>query len=253
MTEPITLRLNPALDVEAHAAAYARDGHVQIPDVFEEEVALYLTDLLERTIDWDLVYLDAQMRGISLTRAQQAAMGQQELQRVMGELRQRAGRALGLLYLGYNMVPAYLSGRDPGHPIHRVTEFVNSPEFRDFGARVTGQPGVKKADAQATLYRPGDFIGLHDDTGWESGNRLSAYTLGFTRDWRSDWGGQLLLHDERGDVERGLLPRWNALTFFRVPRLHSVAPVAAYAQWARISIVGWLRDDEAAGAPVKRG
>jgi len=30
---------------------------------------------------------------------------------------------------------------------------------------------------------------------------------------------------------------------FRVPQLHSVAPVAPYAQGARLSIVGWFRRD----------
>jgi SM-20-related protein len=241
--QEMILRLNPALDPQAHADAYARDGYVQIPDVFEPEVADALGRLLETGIDWDLVYLDAEQRGVTLTRANIAAMGREALRERLVDLNKRAGAGLGLLYSGYGMITSYKEGRDPGHPIHQVTEFINSPEFLDFGAAVTGQPQVRKADAQATFYRPGDYIGLHDDTGWESGHRLTAYTLGFTRRWRSDWGGQLIFHDDRGDIERGFTPRWNTLTFFKVPRLHSVAPVAAYAQAPRVSIVGWLRDD----------
>jgi len=39
MANDLQLRLNPALDVEAYAAVYRRDRPVQIPDVFEPEVA----------------------------------------------------------------------------------------------------------------------------------------------------------------------------------------------------------------------
>ena len=71
-------------------------------------------------------------------------------------------------------------------------------------------------------------------------DRLVAYTIGFSRPWRADWGGQLLLHDEYGDVERGFAPAFNTLTMFRVPRVHSVAPVAPYAGAPRFSVTGWL-------------
>lgn len=241
--QELVLRLNPALKPEAFAEAYARDGVVQVPDVFEPQVAEALARVLESSIDWDLVYLDAEQKGITLTRGDIAALGREGLRDRLADLQKRAGSGLGLLYSGYGMITAYKDGRDPGHPIHQVTEFINSPEFLEFGAAVTDQPQVRKADAQATFYRPGDYIGLHDDTGWESGHRLSAYTLGFTRRWRGDWGGQLMFHDDKGDIESGFLPRWNTLTLFKVPRLHSVAPVAAYAQVPRVSIVGWLRDD----------
>ncbi|HRE43544.1 MAG TPA: 2OG-Fe(II) oxygenase family protein [Terricaulis sp.] len=143
------------------------------------------------------------------------------------------------------MTDALLKGRDLGHPLHELTGFIHGPDFLRFAVAVTGAESAVRAEAQASYYNPGDFIGLHDDTSREAGNRLVAYTLGFTRRWRSDWGGQLLFHDGKGDVERGLVPRWNTLTLFGVPRLHSVAPVAAYAGAPRISVVGWLRDDPA--------
>lgn len=238
------LRINPALKAADYAVAYKRDGIVQIPDIFEPASAEAVTQMLEQQMDWDIVYLDEHFRGQNLTRADIQAMGREGLRDILLGLQQRAGENLGLLYSGYAMITAIRTGRDPGHPIHDLTRFICNPGFLDFGAAVTRQPAVRRADAQATYYRPGDYIGLHDDTGWETGNRLTAYTLGFTRKWRSDWGGQLLFHDDRGDVSRGFVPRWNTLTLFKVPRLHSVAPVAPYARSPRISIVGWLRDDE---------
>lgn len=237
------LRINPALNPADYADAYARDGYVQIPDLFDPDTADALTVMLEQGMEWDLVYLDAQFRGQNLTPADMQALGRDGLRQILVDLQRRAGQSLGLQYSGYAMITAARKGRHPGHPIHELTRFICSPPFLEFGAAVTRQPQVRRADAQATYYRPGDFIGLHDDTGWETGTRLTAYTLGFTRSWRSDWGGQLLFHDDRGDISRGFAPRWNTLTLFRVPRLHSVAPVAPYAQAPRISIVGWLRDD----------
>ena len=248
MTDELVLRLNPALDPERYVADFARDGYVQIFDLFEPDVVEYFTEVLERAMQWDLVYLEEQLRGVNLTRAQQQALGPQKMQEILTGLRDRSGSSLGLIYLGYAMITARRDNRDPGHPIHHLTDFICSPAFLEFGAKIIGRSDVRRADAQATLYRPGDFIGLHDDTGWETGTRLAAYTLGFTRQWRSDWGGQLLMHDDRGDVSRGFVPRWNALTLFNVPRLHSVAPVAPYARRPRISVVGWLRDDSPAPA-----
>jgi SM-20-related protein len=55
-----------------------------------------------------------------------------------------------------------------------------------------------------------------------------------------------LFHDQDGHVTRGLSPSFNGLTLFTVPRVHSVAPVAAYAAAPRLSIVGWGRSDPGA-------
>lgn len=237
----LALRLNPAIDVEAATRAYARDGFVQIPDMFEPEIAEALATLLESGLDWDLAFEGEDGRPAVLTRAQIAAAGEPVLRERLKAMLARAGGQYGFMYLSYPLISAYLAGRDPGHAIHGLTEWLNQ-EFVRFGASVTGQPQVVKADGQATRYRPGDFIGLHNDVGSEISDRLTAYTLGLTREWRPDWGGQLLFHDDAGDVTRGHAPRWNTLTLFRVPQLHSVAPVAAYARGTRLSVVGWLRD-----------
>lgn len=138
------------------------------------------------------------------------------------------------------MIAAYTGRRHPGHPIHQVTEALNSEAFLELGRKLTGDRSIRRSDVQASFYRPGDFLNLHDDTG---PGRAAAFTIGLSRGWRPDWGGQLLFHDADGDVVRGFAPRFNALTVFRVPRAHSVAPVAGYAQAPRLSVVGWWRTD----------
>jgi len=103
---------------------------------------------------------------------------------------------------------------------------------------VTGLNDIAFADAQATLYRPGDFLTTHDDkTGGHK--RRAAYVLNMTPGWCPDWGGILQFFDERGNVSQGFVPAFNALNVFRVPAEHAVSQVALFGGF-RYSVTGWL-------------
>lgn len=235
------IRFNPAIDLTAAARTFRETGMVQIPDVLAPESAEHLLRLAETAIDWDLAFQGEDGRPAVLSRSEIAALGEDSLRRRLTAMMQTAGEGYGFLYLAYPLITAYLAGRDPGHPVHALTEFLNA-DFLELGRQVTGRMDIVKADGQLTRYRPGDFIGLHNDIGSEKSDRLIAYTFGLTRRWRPDWGGQLLFHDRSGDVIHGHAPRWNTLTLFTVPQDHSVAPVSAYARAPRLSVVGWLRN-----------
>jgi SM-20-related protein len=101
-------------------------------------------------------------------------------------------------------------------------------------------PRIDYADGQGTRYLPGHFLNGHDDA-VDGKNRLAAYVLGLTPVWRTEWGGLLLIHEGDGDVERGLMPRFNAIILFAVPRWHSVSPVSDFAGASRYSVTGCLR------------
>ena len=145
------------------------------------------------------------------------------------------------LYRQYPMVDAYLQQWDPGHPLDLLLEHINDQPLMDLVRAVTAIPDLRKADAQATLYAPGDFLSSHDDSKAGEGRRI-AYVLGFASDWRIDWGGYLLFHDEEGDVVAGFKPRFNALNLFEVPQRHSVSYVPPFAPAGRLAITGWFRD-----------
>lgn len=239
MNPPI--RLNPKLDPRAFADGYARDGMVQIADFLTTESADWLTQSLDRETPWGLsVWGDG--RGEHLSPKAMADAGYEALGQKVQAALAAARDGFSFVYLAYSIIPAYLAGQDMGHATHALLEFMNSPAFIDFARAVSGEASLVKIDAQATWYRPGDFLTQHDDTGPDA-ERRAAYTLGLTRDWRADWGGQLLFHDAAGDVLRGFKPGYNVWTLFRTPQWHSVAPVAAYAGAKRLSITGWLRDD----------
>jgi Rps23 Pro-64 3,4-dihydroxylase Tpa1-like proline 4-hydroxylase len=129
---------------------------------------------------------------------------------------------------------------DPS-PVARLVEFLNSPVFLEFARRLTGQPDIVRADAQATRYRPGDFLTQHDDFD-KTGRKLrrAAYVFNLTPRWQPDWGGQLQFIGPDGHVAEAWVPRFNALNVFAVPQPHSVSIVSPFAAGARYSVTGWL-------------
>lgn len=237
------LSLNPALDVEELARTYAAAGRLQIAGFLSPDSAEWLATALETQTPWSFTYWGDDQQPHYVPLASIRAMSPQALQDLTTGLMDRSGQQYGFAYLNYRMITAYVAGQDVGHPLHTLTEFLNSPAFLQFARTIVGDADVRKVDGQATLFRPGDFLCRHDDSSVAGVDRVAAYTLGFTRRWRSDWGGQLAFHDEQGDIERALTPRWNTLTLFKVPVSHSVIPVAPYARAPRISVVGWLRKD----------
>ncbi len=237
MTE---IRLRHGLDLRPFAEAYARHGWVQVPNVLEPEAAQALAQALLKATPWGLSLPGEAGSGQWIAPGEIEKLGREGMTRLVSDALTRARSGFSFSYLAYPIIEALLAGREPDHPTHRLVELMNGREWLDFAEALTGET-LTKIDAQATLYRPGDFLTLHDDTG--VGERRAAYTLGLTKDWRPDWGGQLLFHDPEGEIIRGLTPRFNMLTVFRTPQWHSVAPVAPYAGEPRLSITGWMRDD----------
>ena len=240
----IFLEVNPDLDAQAFTQAYERDGFVQVPNLMTAASADYIAGILEQHVRWRLT-ISQDSTGETSTPLDQenipAANRPFIEARLKGALEGAREGLGGYVYLSYPMITAYVEKWEPTHPIHIMVELINSPDFLALVRTITGRPDIIKADALATLYRPGDFLTQHDDS--RGLGRVAAYTLGFTRTWRPDWGGQLLFHDDDGGIRRGFAPAFNTLTLFKVPQSHSVAPVAPYAGAPRVSIVGWARND----------
>lgn len=247
----LPLRLNDMLDPELFAAEYAAYGLVQIPNVLPDDVAQSVFEMLRTQVKWRLVIPQpgegpgAPDQIMYLGPEDMQAMGQQAVRQLIGEAEQRASRNYGFLYNVYPMIEAKAKGWDEGHPIHTLTDFVNSPEFLDFGARVIGYNGaLAKAEAQATFYGRGNYLTRHIDEGFNQ-ERRAAYTFGFSPHWEPDWGGLLAFIDDNMDIERAFIPRFNTLTFFDGRKIHSVTPVANFAAGPRLQVTGWLLDDRA--------
>jgi len=240
------LRLNRDFDLDALAKIYATDNLVQIPEVFEPDTAAHIEQTI-LSLPWRLICQDDSRANMLLTPEQLQAMSVEEQRALEAGIRRRAAENFGYTYLTYPMIEAWVAGWNPGHPIHAVTQFLNSQAFIALARTIINCAEVVKIDAQVSNFQPGNFLTRHVDDGLKR-ERRAAYTIGFTRRWEPDWGGLLMFIDEKMDVSRALLPRFNTLTVFDGLRLHNVSPVSAFAPAPRLSIVGWFRDDP----PVKK-
>ena len=233
--------LNPSLDRAALAARFAQDRRVQIRDVLTPEAAATIHDVLARGTPWGLAWKGegqpADVHSDALARLQ-PQQRQEMSQSIMQAMR---NRRYGFAYNRYPMLNAYLERWAPDGAHDMLLEHINDQPLLDLVRQVTGFDDLLKADAQATLYAPGQFLGLHNDSHVAEGWRV-AYVLNFTRDWHEDWGGYLLFYDEDGDVVAGYKPRFNALNLFAVPQRHSVTYVPPFSPVGRFAITGWFRN-----------
>lgn len=237
------LDLNPRLDRRALAAAFARTGRVQIRDVLTEETARNLHAVVGRQTRWGLAWHAGEDGPHNVPQSELQKMpqaGQAAIQRKLTAAMR--GRDYAFLYAQYPMVFAYLQGWAPGGPHEAVVELINDEPLLALVRDVTKLRDLIKADAQATLYGPGHFLGLHDDSHVAEGWRV-AYVLNLcAEDWRPEWGGYLNFYDDDGDIVQGFKPRFNALNLFRVPQRHGVSYVPPFAPQARFAITGWFRN-----------
>ena len=228
--------LSPGLDPAAFAAVFARDGHVQIPEILTAVSAHAIQRLLAEETDYRLLFNTPRgPRALQAEIAKNPEMRQKFLHDLHGDAR-------GNFQFLYDGAPLSddggpYRGTHPG--LAAVTQFLQGPDFLELARAVTGMPAIATADAQATRYGPGQFLNIHDDS-HPGGRRLAAYVLNLTPQWRPDWGGLLLFHGAAGAVTGGYAPAFNALNIFRVPRLHAVSMVAPFAGALRHSITGWL-------------
>ena len=236
-------RINPSLDRAALAAAFARDGVVQVRDVLTPEAASNILEVLTRDTPWGLAWQAGPEGPVALRAADLKQLAPAEAQRI-GASTDAAirGGDYAFRFAQYPMLEAYLGRWSPGSPHELLLEHLNDAPFLDLVRHVAAIPELVKADAQATLYAPGHFLAQHDDSHVGQGWRV-AYVLNLCAvEWRADWGGYLQFFDEAGDVVRAFRPRFNALNLFLVPRAHAVSLVAPFAPEARFAITGWLRD-----------
>jgi SM-20-related protein len=238
---PAPITFASGLQPEPAAAEFASRGRVRIRNVLDAASATRLHRCLLGEVPWRLVYHDG-TRNVVVEADEFQKLepaGQRDLmQRVLAGARER----FQYLYNSYPMVTAYLNRQDPHLFLHRVLEWLNEAATLETVRQISGISSLKKADAQATLYRPGHFLTLHDDGGTGNEMRRVAYVLNMTEDWRADWGGQLQFMTADGEVEESWIPGFNTLALFRVPMKHAVSYVAPYATRPRLAVTGWFRD-----------
>ena len=230
--------INNLLDPAPWRAKLLREGRVQVADYLQDSAAERLHQCLSHEVQWTLALRDAEGPR-TLSAPEYAAFSAQQRTALFNEIAQSArGNQYRFAYDTYMMVRAYLEHRDDGLLLNKVLEFFNSPDYIAWMQALTGDARIRRVSAQATRYRPGQFLRYHTDADSTEG-RLYAYVLNLGREWEADWGGLLQFIDESGAVTDTYLPRWNSLSLFRVPAGHAVSMVMPWAGADRLAITGW--------------
>jgi len=235
----VTLRLSPALDVPALRAAFAARRRLHIPGVLDPDSAGALVAAMEAFDGWKVsVSAGGECFELPLSGRLAAEPGKQ----AWIDAARVDGTDARMQYIFDTRRLDMELDHSPRDAVSAVLAFLNGPDFLAFVRAVTGDDRIDFADAQATRYRPGHVLTGHDDAA-EGKNRLYAYVLNLTRDWRADWGGVLAFEGTDGHIGEGFAPAFNALNLFAVPMRHAVTQVASFAPRDRLSITGWLRSN----------
>ena len=239
MSSDPVVRLSPNLDRRAIAAVYARYGRAHIASIFPPDVAERVHRALVAETPWARV-VGGEQRHFDIGPGGWESVSAAKRAEIEQAVHSLGRNGFAYFYENFTIADHHEAGRHLDSYLMRVYEFLNSEPFLEFACAVTGEPSIAFADAQATCYRPGDFLTAHDDN-VEGKHRRSAYVLNFTPTWRPEWGGLLQFLDRDGHVAEGYTPAFNALNLLRVPQPHVVSYVSPLADGARYSITGWLR------------
>jgi len=244
VSEPIPLfQLNPGIDVKRAATEFATTGRVQIKDFLTLPAAQTIHRVLSRETPWGLAWRASDEGPHRLRRQEVAALGPERWKAMSQSIAEAMHRRdYAFIYGQYNLLDAHRDAWGEHEALELLIEHINDEPLLELVRKVTGIAELRKADGQATLYAPNQFLALHDDSHVAEGWQV-AYVMNFcAEDWRPDWGGYLIFYDEDGDVIAGFKPRFNALNMFKVPQLHNVTYVPPFAPVGRFAITGWFRD-----------
>lgn len=232
-----TYRINSRLDAHALSQRFAEAGRLQIEDFLEAPDAKELAQSLE-DLDWRLV-LNSGTRHVDIPNAQLLAMEPTRQAAIREEVRKNATHGFQYIYENYPVADIADAGQLDHRELKAIYDTMNSDVVRAFLRQVTCE-ATDFCDMQATRYSAGHFLTIHtDDAGAK--NRKLAYVLSLTDNWSPTWGGQLQFLDNRRNVTRSYVPRFNALSVFKVPASHHVSQVSSFAQGGRVSLTGWFR------------
>ena len=235
----LTLSLDPAPNRAGAINSFTTTGRAHVPSILTDASAKNLHTAITDLEHWNAIF-DRDGQNVDLNDSALSILTDVQKTALLGHLSQTAATGFQYFFANIPLYDAYHSGREIDPRLTAIYEFINGEAFLNQCRALTGMNGITFADAQLTRYGPGQFLTRHNDD-VDGKNRLAAYVLNLTPDWRTEWGGTLEFYDAAGNVVQGFTPTFNALNLFRVPQSHAVTYVTPFAQGYRYAITGWLR------------
>ena len=233
-----TLTLAQRSDLSDLRSTFTQNRRVQIPHLLLDESALKIYRTLEKQSSWNLAWnYNGQHKDMDYGGVQ--AWTDSEKQQLDALIHEQAAHQFQYRYAAIPIYDIYQQNLMPNHFFNQIYEFVNSNAVLELARKVTGFNDIKFADIQATRYSKGHFLTMHDDA-VEGKNRLAAYVINLTPNWKVDWGGALIFPNSDSGAA-AWFPEFNVLNLFAVPQKHAVSVVSPFAPTDRYSLTGWFR------------
>jgi SM-20-related protein len=239
MAMPELFAFDPTLPTKQIAALYQSKNRIHVPGILENASAALIFDHLKQRGDWHHVFNTGD-KVFDVEASTMANMATEERKALESTILSSATEGFQYRYDAIRVSDDVSDRAARASVLDQFADFLSTPEALTWFRTVTGFENINFADAQATAYNGGDFLTGHDDA--VSGkDRLAAFVFNFTPQWRAEWGGLLMFHNEDGHIDEAFVPCWNAVNIFTVPQMHSVSWVVPNAPMPRLSITGWLR------------
>lgn len=240
----IAFELAPRDDIAELAAIFDRTGVVSVPNLLSPDAAASLFAMLRSREDWKQSIASGQSL-VELDRTTRASMSAEQHAQLDTAVYAGARDHFQFRYETLRVPDDDAARAQSSDPLAEFARWWSTGVARDLLRQITGSPDIAFADVQATAYSPGDFLTGHSDD-VDGKGRIAAYVLNLTPKWEVEWGGLLAIHDEDQRTVQAIVPTFNRLNLFRVPRLHSVTEVTRVSPYRRYSLTGWLRRNPAA-------
>ena len=235
MTGLVPLELNPELGTAQLGERFRGDGRVRIERMFTRG-APELYHYLEANEDW-IQLVNHETGAHEMAWQDWCRPGSPHRSDLEPGMFARANEGFQYSYAALRIPAADETEDNP--VLTALADLMRAGPMQALLEGVTGLVAPTFTDGQVTAYGEGDFLTGHDDDLAGSGRKV-AFVLGLTPRWRLEWGGLLLFHELGAVTCAGLVPQFNTLDLFAIPRYHSVSMVTRAAPRRRFSVTGWL-------------
>ncbi|WP_164078403.1 2OG-Fe(II) oxygenase family protein [Alteromonas facilis] len=229
----MSFSFNTQFDFAASKTAYQQDNRAKIENLFEDQQANALHQVLGHELQYDIA-ITHNNQYMNITQAEWEAFDQKKRQEFLAQAQSNATKGIGFIY-GQRKV----SKASENATLRDLYTWLNSEKTLQWIRDISGHEDIVAASAQATQYYPGHFLTRHNDI-QEIEQRRVSFVINVTPQWHPDWGGLLQFFEEDGTPRDAWAPGFNSLHLFDVKHIQSVTFVAPYAGAPRLSVNGWF-------------
>ncbi|MDN3202929.1 2OG-Fe(II) oxygenase [Algoriphagus sediminis] len=216
---------------------YRHNGWVIIEDFLDSKLAENLYQTLANEVPWEITYL-GRLGPVKFPLSQMETLTKRQLNIIEQTIAQGSEKGFQFHYCNYNIQKAIKSKEEVPSSLKRSCELIFNDSFTLFLAQLSGESSINDHNFLASYYPDSGFLMDHNDE-LKDVNRKLAFVLQLSRNWKSEFGGNLEILDDSGFVKEKLVPKFNSLVVFKVPLNHRVSKVIHKGPEKRLAIHGW--------------